>query len=131
MTSDHRPQAQDSDQPDDLQQHDHQIRREGYSHSHAHSHARLHHTHNRLRNSPDSPDDRQLEERASDDPSQQPPVDKQDNGGAPYYTHVIQTLSLIYGTDAEGKPSIQTIAGPPATVVVDSQTGETIAAISA
>lgn len=131
MTSYNDPQSQDGKQPDDLQQSSSQPRRDGHSHSHAHSHARLHHTHSLLRNTPGSSDVRQFEERAVHGPSQQPPINKPDHNGVAYYTHVIQTLSLIYGIDPEGKPSIHTIAGPPATVVVDSQTGETIAAISA
>ncbi|KAK0383430.1 hypothetical protein NLU13_9341 [Sarocladium strictum] len=127
MTRTHDPQPEDGETDESRQRH--QTRQDGHSHSHAHSHARLHHTHNRLRNSPNPRDVSELEDKAPHNPAPQPPVDKQHNNGAHYYTHVIQTLSLIYGTDQDGNPSIRTIAGPPATIVVDSQTGETIAAI--
>lgn len=52
---------------------------------------------------------------------------RRDDNGAPLATHVVQTVSLIQVVDGNGDPiQTQTRYAPPATVVVDSSSGETV-----
>lgn len=52
---------------------------------------------------------------------------RRDDNGAPLATHVVQTVSLIQVVDHNGDPiETETRYAPPATVVVDSTSGETV-----
>lgn len=96
-------------------------------HSH-HSHQRLHRSISpaNLRQRAAQPDKVYAHAHPQANPNALKPRAEQD-----LYTQVVQTVSVVQVVDAAGSPiEVQTHYAPPATVVVDSASGITVAAIS-
>ncbi|GKT98587.1 unnamed protein product [Fusarium langsethiae] len=121
----HRLETVDDKTSDEPADHSHfQLHQTGH-HSH-HSHQRLHRSISpaNLRQRAATPDN--AEAHAHADPNALKPRAEQD-----LFTQVVQTVSVIQVVDAAGSPiEVQTHFAPPATVVVDSASGITVAAIS-
>ncbi|CAF3472595.1 hypothetical protein SNK03_008111 [Fusarium graminearum] len=121
----HRLETVDDKTSDEPADHSHsQLHKTGH-HSH-HSHQRLHRSISpaNLHRRAATPDNAQAHAHA--DSNALKPRAEQD-----LFTQVVQTVSVIQVVDAAGSPiEVQTHFAPPATVVVDSASGITVAAIS-
>lgn len=96
-----------------------------HAHLHQQQHQQRAHSHDRLQHSHEHESSGDLQDRGA---AGEVPKDAAQDV-ASVFTHIIQTISLVKGTDAAGNPAILTLSGPPGTVVVDSHTGETLSAI--